>query len=112
MAKFKAAADISNVDDIVLKHSANLIQQLLVDLRSLISTRDTWPCLTCGVIDGQDEGLKRFEAALAVTPIGYFWGVHTELSPEILWIGDRMERLKAKLLALNDNTTGFTCSCG
>jgi hypothetical protein len=52
----------------------------------------------------QDEGLKRFEAVLAMTPIGYYWGVHTELAPEILWIGDHMERLKAKLLALNYNT--------
>jgi hypothetical protein len=34
----------------------------------------------------QDEGLKRFEAALAMTPIGY-WGIHTELAPEILYCG-------------------------
>jgi hypothetical protein len=53
----------------------------------------------------QDEGLKRFEAALTMTPIGYYWGVHTELAPEILWAGDHIERLKAKLLALNYNTT-------
>jgi hypothetical protein len=32
-------------------------------------------------------------------------GVHTELSPEILSIGDHMERLKTKLAAINYNTT-------
>jgi hypothetical protein len=37
------------------------------------------------------------EAALAKTPIGYYWAVHTELAPEILCIDDHMERLKVKL---------------
>ena len=37
--------------------------------------------------------MKRVEAALAMTPVGYCWGVHIELAPEILWIGDHMERL-------------------
>jgi hypothetical protein len=40
-----------------------------------------------------------------MTPVGYYWGVYIELAPEILWIGDYMERLKAKLLALNYNAT-------
>ena len=40
-----------------------------------------------------------------MTPVGYCCGVHTELAPEILWIGDHMEKLKAKLLALNYNTS-------
>jgi len=53
----------------------------------------------------QDEGLKRFEAVLAMTPVGYYWGVHTELALEILWIDDHIERLKAKFLTLNYNTT-------
>ena len=40
-----------------------------------------------------------------MAPTGYCWGVHTELAPEILWVDDHMERLKAKLLALNYNAT-------
>ena len=30
-----------------------------------------------------------------------YYLVHTELSPEILWVGDHFEHLKAKLIALN-----------
>jgi hypothetical protein len=55
----------------------------------------------------QEEGIKRFEALLANSPIGYYWKVHTELSLEILWIGDHMERLKTKLVAISYNTTGL-----
>ena len=41
-----------------------------------------------------------------MTPVGYYWGVHAELAPEILWIGDHIwNDLKAKLLALSYNTT-------
>jgi hypothetical protein len=53
----------------------------------------------------QDEGIKRFEVSLANSPVGYYWGVHIELSPEILWIGDHTEQLKTKLAAINYNTT-------
>jgi hypothetical protein len=55
----------------------------------------------------QDEEIRRFEASLANSPVGYYWGVHTEFSPEILWIGDHMEQLKTKLAVINYNTTNL-----
>jgi hypothetical protein len=48
--------------------------------------------------------MKRFEASLANSPISYYWGVHTELSLEMLSIGDHMKRLRIKLAAINYNT--------
>jgi len=61
----------------------------------------------------RDEGIKRFEASLANSPIGYYWGVHTKLSPEILWIGDHTEQLKTALAAINlQYYHGFACAGG
>jgi hypothetical protein len=64
-------------------------------------------------------------------PVGYYWGgkcfsliviqvmicrhiftkylVHTKLAPEVLWVGDHIEHLKAKLIALNCNTPSLHC---
>jgi len=35
--------------------------------------------------------------------------VHTELAPEILWVGNHIEHLKAKLITLNYNTPSLHC---
>jgi hypothetical protein len=71
LAKLKAAANISNADDIVLKHSANVIQPAIDRLEELDFYKEHLATLDLRQNRRQDEGLKRFEAVLAMTPISY-----------------------------------------
>jgi LPS O-antigen subunit length determinant protein (WzzB/FepE family) len=105
LAKLKATVQISNFDDIVEKYSERVIQPAIDQLEKLEFYQDHLNMLDLRCNRRQDEVIKRFEASLANSPIGYYWGVHTELSPEILSIGDHMKWLKTKLAAINYNTT-------
>jgi hypothetical protein len=95
----------SNVDDIVEKYLESVIQPAIDQLEKLGFYQDDLNMLDLQCNRRHDEGIKRFGASLANSLIGYYWKVHTELPPEILWIGDHMERLKTNLAAINYNTT-------
>jgi hypothetical protein len=42
-------------------------------------------------------------------PSYIYFLVHTKLAPKILWVGDHIEHLNAKLIALNYNTPSLHC---
>jgi hypothetical protein len=71
LAKLKATAQISNVDDNE-KYSESVIQPAIDQLEKLDFYQDHLNMLDLWRNKPQDEGMKGFEASLANSPICYY----------------------------------------
>jgi hypothetical protein len=109
LAVLHKAAEVANVDDTGRKYE-HLIHRTIDQLEKRDFYQQHLDMVELRHQRRQNEGLKRFEIALRM-PVGYYWGskcfshasssksvltklyylVHTELTPEILWIGDHRE---------------------